>query len=893
MSSPFSLFRRNQRILMIVATGLSIISFVFLGAISDPREMPPLLIAILFAAMLGGVFWLAGLRQGKANDWGLTGTILGVVLALAMIWSGRESSAVTLDGGNLTGTEVSELIKQRQVANGFVQMAASAGVPTDGDEAKIREAQFTANQRMQSNRFGFMSAEEISTEDVILGEILRREADEMGIVISDKVVLDFIQKVSDKKMTKSAFANIRGQLQVSESSLMDMLREEIKAREAAKLLSSQTYMTPENQWDFYQKLNVKQSAEIVSVPVSSFVTDAMQPSDAELQTLLDQYRQNLPGYTPEGRPEEGRPGFFQLPKFQVAYLEAVFDDIKETVGEVTEEEIQARYQEEYVNDVAPELPEEMKAPIESPAKPPTLPPLNEEPATEEPATEEPKAEEPKAEEPKAEEAGESKTEQSDQSLNEATLSNLQFVAFQDEPAESDSAAAEEPATEESPKEAPALAAPPKAEEQPKTEEQPATEEPKEQPETAKEAPAKPDDKPAPKEETPEEPAEPNESEPAKEETKTPALGEDGLPPAPTSDVPELTDELKESIREDILRERTQQKISTLMDEANGFVAELASKYRLGEFEKDEYVSLEDATAQIKEYAKSHNLEYIETLYLTLTELRSSEDYPVGSAFVMSSSNSGGLRSVVDVLQESIPSILFNVGSAFRFDQSEFGMSQSRYIFWKSGYKQAYAPKTIDDEKSVRQQLVKAWKQQQADEAAKARAEALAKLVEKSDKPMGEALTDETVTGNPESLFLTVSETGEFTMMTSGAAPSTNPFQQQQQSPPRYSTVAGAEDAGERFFKTVFDELDVEGTGVAPNRDGSVYYVVRIKDRSPSSKDQLDEMRSNFLNQGWQAPYYYLGNGLLSQYSGDWRRELMDKYAVQFATPANEEQADEG
>jgi len=353
MSSPFSLFRRNQRILMIVATGLSIISFVFLGAISDPREMPPLLIAILFAAMLGGVFWLAGLRQGKANDWGLTGTILGVVLALAMIWSGRESSAVTLDGGNLTGTEVSELIKQRQVANGFVQMAASAGVPTDGDEAKIREAQFTANQRMRSNMFGFMSAEEISTEDVILGEILRREADEMGIVISDKVVLDFIQKVSDKKMTKSAFANIRGQLQVSESSLMDMLREEIKAREAAKLLSSQTYMTPENQWDFYQKLNVKQSAEIVSVPVSSFVTDAMQPSDAELQTLLDQYRQNLPGYTPEGRPEEGRPGFFQLPKFQLAYLEAVFDDIKETVGEVTDEEIQARYQEEYVNDVAP------------------------------------------------------------------------------------------------------------------------------------------------------------------------------------------------------------------------------------------------------------------------------------------------------------------------------------------------------------------------------------------------------------------------------------------------------------------------------------------------------------------------------------------------------------
>ena len=55
MSSPFSIFRRNQRILMVITTGLAMISFVLLGAVSDPRDLPTPLVVIFLAAMAGGL----------------------------------------------------------------------------------------------------------------------------------------------------------------------------------------------------------------------------------------------------------------------------------------------------------------------------------------------------------------------------------------------------------------------------------------------------------------------------------------------------------------------------------------------------------------------------------------------------------------------------------------------------------------------------------------------------------------------------------------------------------------------------------------------------------------------------------------------------------------------
>ena len=66
-------------------------------------------------------------------------------------------------------------------------------------------------------------------------------------------------------------------------------------------------------------------------------------------------------------------------------------------------------------------------------------------------------------------------------------------------------------------------------------------------------------------------------------------------------------------------------------------------------------------------------------------------------------------------------------------------------------------------------------------------------------------------------------------------------------PARPSVIPGVEDVGERFFQTVFEELSAGDIGIAPNRDNTVLYVTKIKDRYPSNDEELATLRENFLN----------------------------------------------
>jgi hypothetical protein len=77
----------------------------------------------------------------------------------------------------------------------------------------------------------------------------------------------------------------------------------------------------------------------------------------------------------------------------------------------------------------------------------------------------------------------------------------------------------------------------------------------------------------------------------------------------------------------------------------------------------------------------------------------------------------------------------------------------------------------------------------------------------------------------------VIETGEFTWLTSGAAPGT--FDNR----PRVSEVDGVEEPGNEFMRDVFRLRDRE-VGVAFNAPKTVAYVVQVFDASGSSPDAL-------------------------------------------------------
>ncbi|HWL10369.1 MAG TPA: hypothetical protein VNQ76_18335, partial [Planctomicrobium sp.] len=372
MTSPFILMRRYEKTMMVIVTGVAMVSFVLLGAVQNPQDIPAPLLVIFAAATLGAVAWLAGLSRGKAVEWGLSGALIGGIFGLVGLMSTREASAVLTSNGNLTATDLSRLARQRSIANSFVQLAFqnSFGISMPP-------------QLQRQFMFGFSAGGEAESRDLIAGELLRREAEGMGMVISNQVVMEFIKRltskpglqeaiqragaqldpqtqmylmflgaqVQERPLTREAFTKIRSQLRVSESELLDALRNELKTVQAFELLYGRNELTPETFWEFYRQLNVKQSADVAVIPVADFIKPDMKPSELELQDLFSQYRDNTPGFTVNGQPEEGRPGFLQPRRFQLGYLEAVYDQIEPLVGEVTDEEIQKRYEERYLRTV--------------------------------------------------------------------------------------------------------------------------------------------------------------------------------------------------------------------------------------------------------------------------------------------------------------------------------------------------------------------------------------------------------------------------------------------------------------------------------------------------------------------------------------------------------------
>ncbi|WP_139228395.1 hypothetical protein [Planctomicrobium piriforme] len=883
--------------MMVVITGVSMISFVLLGAVQDPQDIPAPLFVLFLAAVLGGVFWLAGMSRGKGAEWGFSGALVGAIIGVVGIFYTREAGAVLIDNGNLTSQDLSDLRRQRIIANRFVQMAfqQTFGLGIEQLPAPMQ----------RSYLFGYSAGEDIDVRDVVMGELLRRDADKMGMTVSNEVVTDYIKRITsksglmdalqragaqldpqnraimsfylgqlkEKPLTAEAFTKIRTQLRVSENELLNAIRNELKTVQALELLYGRNEIPPETFWEFYRQLNVRQSADVAMIPVSDFIDAEAKPTDSELKDLFNKYRMNPPGITPEGKLEEGRPGFYQPRRIQIGYLEAVFDKIEPLTGDISDEEVQKRYDERYLRQVpegdksrlnldGPALP---KPPSGDMPKPSAETPADGTPAPATPTTDnpaEPKADAAKPQPPAAPGTDEKippaapmGKEPSSSSIIE--LPATQMVAFfqpdapatpapaekpADKPADApkaDAPAVTPPAAEAKPMDKPAdAAAPAPAETKPMGEmsaaEKPATEKP------ATEKPADGTIPPAPSTET---------------------------PPAPMSDIPPLDDKLKAELREEIRRERTQAEILKRMTAAFEFLGDMSYRV-LNDKAEATHLTLEQATKEIEAYAEKNQLVYVVTPFLSYQELSKSEDYPIGSAIT----RLGQRTTVTDSLFQSQSSELFRVNQAENF------RTLSAFAFWKLGDKPAFIPESLDADPSIRAQVVDAWKRLQAEPKAKARAEELAKQVQGSDKPMPEALAEATVTGKEGSLFVTVRSTGDFTWMQKPIVP---PTSMQPAGPVTQSIVPGLEDVGADFFPTVFDKMQPGDVKVIPNREKTAFYVVKITSRYPATAEELNKMRDEFLAAGMQQAYGSLAQRLLTQNSVNWAEELFTKHDVVF------------
>jgi len=901
MQSPFAIFRKNQKLAMAALVFLAMIAFVFL----DP------------------------LMQG------MSGT------------AGGNEVLVKFKGGDLRASDLHHMRVRRERANFFIQRAFFSTL----DEQQLNNPMI--QQQVQNLMFNF--GQPTMQQDLVLAHILRLEADKMGIVVSNSAVEDFISQITQNRLSSDQFNEIIHDMQISAKDLFDALRDELRAQIAFRMQAPSIPQTPAEYWKFYQQLNVEQRLGLAAVPVDAFIDQVPNPDDSKLQAFFNQHKNRL-----MGQPPEYEIGFKQPRRVRLQHLSTSYLAAEKLVPEITDEDVEKYYEENKENyiDRSPvkETPEADEKPATPPADndteaptasspegttPPAKPapqegdsqpakPAAEKPAAEAPATEKPADTKPSdtpaqkpaapagekpAETPKTEEKSEEKSDEQ-AALNTAqvpalTVSGQSLFAVSDEatedgkkneekgdtpPSEAKPAA---PATEKPADASPAPKSEKPAEGTPATETKPADPQPADAQAPAT-APATGDAPAAP---------------------ETPATESTTPPPPPTRYKP-LNDELRAEIRDQILRERTNELLRERAQVAVDALGELSLQFLSppsldgdqlyvdidGNGKRDDgepsikvspNVKLESipedvsqrlaaevashAATAMQKVAKELGMSYGDTGLVSMDEL---EDLPgLGSAVEMTDNpfDSRGMGSIAETVM--------NTELLYRATRAQDPLSNDVYVFWKVEDIDEHVPAFAD----VKDQVLAAWKMQEARPLAEKRARELADKISKSQQPLTEALAGETITGKPDGLSVTVQVTAPFSWLRESAARSTNPFAP---SPaPEISEVPGVTNAGPKFMNAVFNELQPGETGVVANDDRSVYYAVKVVERTPGTPEEIEKMRAEFQEE-WKSLFgvQFSGFRLFSTPYEDlalveqrrtfvaWVEQLEKEYAVEYTAP---------
>ena len=841
MTSAFTFFRRNQQVTMVAVVILSMLAFTLDTVFSD-RGTHFVLLGLLVGVL---VFSFFGISRGQWIKFGIAGGVFGAVCGYVFPQILNPSTGFFQDSalGGFDEKRMMDLQLQRNIPNMFMQRAFEKAI-----------APGTADYAPQ---FGF--GHQAGTDDLTFAEMMRAEADKLGIVVTDKMVSDWINRQTQEKLSRAAFAEIRQDLNfgtgvISEQRLLDCFRSEIKALMAYQILRPQPSSLPQGPdvyFTAFRRTKVRERLNTVRLDVKAFIGEVTDPTEAEIVSLFQEGRLRFPN-----EPEPGSAGFRQFSKAKLAYLELGYKKVEASLTPPTDAEIEAFYGDNldklYRKPVEPATP----APAVSPAKVPetsgaTTPEVT---PSGEPKTEVPKTEEPKTEERTADDC---------------------FPVL-DEPAEAQATSPDE-----------------------KSAEQQAVDKTTDAPAATTDAPTATTDAPVATDDAQATPLE-----------SAAAATDKATPPEfviPKIEYKPLDDELKAEIREQLLDAKVRAALDDRMNAIMIEVKKLEEKrtgYRYSLFEKQRDISEDDLYEKMRESASNtldalkalaaeHNCEFVETPLLTGLELIEGESYPVGAAITPAGTT---------VAQHVFSSFLAGVTNDTSLFVGERAVKNSfdpdggetQYAWVVTEYAPEFEP-TLD-EPGIRDQVVLAFKLKKARELAKLRGEEIVKAIETGlEKPEGEkktmsqTLESMTVLGTEDSPVLTMRQTLPFSWMEQSMTPQMN-FMQRPTA--RLSSIRFADEiagtiryAGPKFMQVVFEELGNNDVAVVPNEDFSSYYVVQVLDRTPADQNGEDILRQQFLTEGKQfgfsqgAVATVIQNDIAGPTALEWEKATWRKYGI--------------
>ncbi len=784
MASPFRVFRKNVKPLLVI------------------------IVVLLMLAWVGG----SGLTTYMSGSRGRSGDPSRDANAVAASW----------EGGSLTNQELGNLVARRRITNEFLKQVEFLG----GQSAYMAGIEPPALRVQQL--MGPETPEQRVERSVVWTKLFADAAREAGMRISNDAVVQYLDELGRGRVTRDDMRSILKQLQslgwnVSIDFVIDALRDEMLAN---NYLMSNMYalrtVTPDQRWKDWLSVNDRIVVEAAAIPVELFMADVKEPTEAEFAEFFEEHKK----YEPQPDPVVARTYGVELPmpvtgfrvprKIDVQYIQANFGDMVNKADEaLPDAEIEKYYndnKEMFVkadtgllddttdaenatttdesaaenatseetggteSSTSTEGSDETSTTAEPPVANETPAPTNESP----PAV-------PAETQPPADEAGENAVpENEDQSsrrgaaagsvfrqvafLQESKAENPEARAGNDLPADTEPAAASEPA---------------------------ATTEPAEQADPT--APAATDDA----------------SELADSTADTPEATPAINPPATNPPVAEKPkeyqplDEVRDQIRRELAQRQVAEKLAKQMDD---LLAELKAEfdtYFVGQVleaqSKNEKVPAPPAVlADLAPLAEKNGLTATKTGPMSVLELR---DTAVGKS-ASPDSNESLLRTLflTSDLELYQPTLTLDIDG-------------NHYIAMKTSDTPGRTPELAD----VRDEVIRAWKLQKAAELALKDAETEAKKAQESGSPLADYFADRPT--------VEVVRVDPCSQLTRGDVPD-----QFGRTRFRISQPDGLVAPGPELLRRIFELKDGE-VGAALNHDHSIAYVVRVVEHQ-NSQDQL-------------------------------------------------------
>ncbi|MGW8257133.1 MAG: hypothetical protein ACWGMZ_06590, partial [Thermoguttaceae bacterium] len=609
-------FRKHQKVMLAVVTILAMFSFVFLGVISD---------------LIG--------RSGTQNP---------VIVR-------------TDKFGNLLSSDLHFMRQERfQLRTALTNMLVHT---TRYDPSVCRQ--------IVESRFGGTG-----DEDLVDTWLLAREAEALGIMISNETVNEFLQAFTGNKLGAQEISAIIRGAELSENIFFNVMREQLRANKFTQLFNqSISSFTPAQRWRYFCQLRRHSSVELIPVDVENFLAMAKAPKDETLKKYFEKYKDVL------SRPDSPEPGFRSPHIVELQYFKAQVDKFA-AADAVSEEEIQNYYKKN--RDYVKQLESKADGALKSEKKTPPKKIENEKPAA---GTQQPKeqtkqqpAEQNKATQPPVEPHKTGAPENSKKATSNKSScigrSAFRLTALTDQAATS-------------------------ASEAPDSSNAPAAE--KSAGETQVEQ------KPSAK------PSESSGKTDVKSEKSTPTSSAESAAKKTENATAELSQDIKEKIRFLIAGQKIHEIFFKLSEEMH----ENGKKWRKYEAQKIKKLDVSPPPRlDFAALAKKYGLSAAQTGLVSKWDLHS---FDIGSSYI-----SGSLPFVATVFK-SMPT--------YRSEIS-FDAQGNEYLFWKIADMPEVVPSFED--KGVREKVLRAWKMPEARDLALKQAEQLAETARKKGGALKEA-----------------------------------------------------------------------------------------------------------------------------------------------------------